>query len=99
MRLRLPNIEQVPRARSYAPRPPDLRGRRIGVVDGWGQKLPDGTMGMYPTMEELLRLLKDEYQIGEHVWIHKENVSRPVSEQVLDGLAKEVEVVLNGQGL
>ena len=99
MRLRLPNIEHLQRAQRYAPRLRDLRGVTVGIIDGWGQKLTDGTVGMYPTMAALLTLLQEQYGVQEHVWIHKESVSRPVEDQVVERLAKEVKVVLNGQGL
>jgi hypothetical protein len=99
MRLRIPDVEFVPRARQFAPRLRDLRGARIAFVDGWGQRLPDGSIAMYPTMVELEKLLRSEYGIGEIVWHRKDSVSRPVADQVLDGISKEVDAVINGEGL
>lgn len=99
MRLRLPEIEFVAHAKAFAPRLADLRGARIAFVDGWGERLPDGSYGMYPTMVELEKLLRSEYGIGEITWHRKDSVSRPVTDQVLAGIAKEVDAVINGEGL
>jgi hypothetical protein len=99
VKLRLPEIEFVARAKEFAPRLRDLHGARIGFVDGWGQRLPDGSIAMYPTMVELEKLLRSEYGIGEIVWHRKDSVSRPVADQVLDGISKEVDAVINGEGL
>jgi hypothetical protein len=99
MRVRTPDIEFVPRALRYAPRPASLAGLRIGFVDGWGEALADGTTGMYPTMVHYEQLLRDQYGIGPKLWLHKESVSRPLTEVELDGISKEVDVVINGEGL
>jgi hypothetical protein len=99
LRLRLPDIEFVARASAFAPRPASLHGARVGFVDGWGERLSDGGYAMYPTMAALEKLLRAEHGIGEIVWHRKDSVSRPVTDQVLAGIAKEVDVVINGEGL
>jgi hypothetical protein len=99
MRVLTPRIELVPRARTYAPRPSSLAGLRIGFVDGWGQTLADGSTGMYPTMVEYEALLRERHGIGPKVWIHKESVSRPLTEPEMEQFSKEVDVVINGEGL
>lgn len=99
MRLRLPDIEFVARAKAFAPRLRELRGKRIAFVDGWGERRPDGSYGMYPTMVEIEKLLRVEHGIGEITWHRKDSVSRPVTDQVLDGISKEVDAVINGEGL
>jgi len=99
VRLRLPAIEFVARATAFAPRLSQLNGARIGFVDGWGERLSDGSYAMYPTMVELEKLLRAEHGIGAILWHRKESVSRPVTDQVLDGISKEVDAVINGEGL
>jgi hypothetical protein len=54
---------------------------------------------MYPTMVAYEALLRDRYDIGPKLWVHKESVSRPLTEVELDGISKEVDVVINGEGL
>ena len=99
MKLRLPEIEIEHEGKGYAKRLGSLQGARIAFVDGWGAKHGDQTVTMYPTMVELARLLEERCGIGEWEWIRKESVSRPVSEAEVVRLSKEVDAVINGEGL
>jgi hypothetical protein len=99
MLIRPPAVDFPRQDGDLARRLPSLRGARIGFVDGWGRKLPDGSVGMYPTMEELARLLREREHIGSVTWIHKESVSRPETPEAIEGLAKKVDAVINGEGL
>jgi hypothetical protein len=82
-----------------APRLPALRGARVAFVDGWGCKLHDGSTGMYPTMEELARLLRERASIGSVTWLHKDTISRPESPESIARLSREFDLVINGEGL
>ena len=82
-----------------APRLPTLRGARVAFVDGWGRKRPDGSTGMYPTMEELARLLLERAEIGSFTWLHKDTISRPEEPESIERLRREFDLVINGEGL
>jgi hypothetical protein len=84
---------------TLAPRPRSLSGARVGLVDGWGQKLPDGSVGMYPTMEALATLLREREGIASVTWLHKDSVSRAETPESIASLAKKFDVVINGEGL
>lgn len=84
---------------TLAPRPRSLSGARVALVDGWGQKLPDGSVGMYPTMEALATLLREREGIASVTWLHKESVSRAETPESIASLAKKFDVVINGEGL
>lgn len=76
-----------------------LSGARVALVDGWGQKLPDGSVGIYPTMEALATLLREREGIASVVWLHKDSVSRPETPESIASLATRFDVVINGEGL
>lgn len=82
----------VPLAR----RPDTLDGKVIGFLDGWGRRMDDGTVGMYPLMEALKDLLAQRYDLANVIWIHKPKAaSSPTSEQ-MKMLLEECDVVING---
>lgn len=99
MLIRPPAVDFPRKDGALARRLPSLRGARIAFVDGWGRKLPDGSVGMYPTMDELARLLRDREQIDSVTWIHKDSVSRPEAPESVDRLVKVADAVINGEGL
>lgn len=99
MRIRPPAVD-FPRGEAVmAPRPRSLRGARVMFVDGWGRKHPDGSTGMYPTMAELAVLLGEREAIGSYGWQHKDSISRPETPESVAALAREYDVVINGEGL
>jgi hypothetical protein len=87
-----------PVGRGYAPRRPSLVGARVGFLDGWGDPT-ENSIGMYPTMAEIERVLVQSFGIGEVVWQLKPSVSNEVPQDMLEEFANRVDVVVNGQGL
>jgi hypothetical protein len=98
MRLRVPTVTFVPLATGYATRPPDLRGVRVGFLDGWGDTT-DAGVAMYPAMAEIERILVEDYGIGETLWQLKPSISNEVPRAMLEEFADRVDVVVNGEGL
>jgi hypothetical protein len=99
VRIRVPSVEFPSQKGTLAPRPRSLRGARVALVDGWGQKLPDGSVGIYPTMEALARLLTEREGIASVTWLHKESVSRPETPESVTAMATKFDLVINGEGL
>lgn len=99
MRIRVPSVEFPAQVATLAPRPPSLRGADVALVDGWGQKLSDGSVGIYPTMESLVTLLREREGIASVKWFHKESVSRMETPESIASLADRFDVVINGEGL
>jgi hypothetical protein len=99
MRLRLPAVDFPRSDGELAARRASLGGARVAFVDGWGRKLPDGSTGMYPTMQELARLLRERESVAGVSWLHKESISRPESPEAIAQLRRDFDVVINGEGL
>jgi hypothetical protein len=97
--IRPPAVGFPRRDGELAPRLVSLRGARVAFIDGWGRKLLDGSTGMYPTMEELARLLQERESVGSIGWRHKESISRPETPEDVEQLAREFDLVINGEGL
>jgi hypothetical protein len=96
MKIRVPSIEFPSQ---LATRRRSLSGARVALLDGWGRKLRDGSVGMYPTMEALATLLREREGIASLTWLHKDSVSRPETPESIASLAKQFDVVINGEGL
>ena len=75
---------------SLAPRPPGLRGRRLGLVDN--TKANAGAL-----LEEVLRLLQEELQPSQVVRV-KVPATFPAAEAVLDEIAGQVDLVIEAVG-
>jgi hypothetical protein len=99
MKIRLPSVEFPSQGGTLSTRPQSLRCARVALVDGCGQSIPDGTVGIYPTMEELANLLREREGIASVTWMHKESVSRMETPESIESLAKQFDVVINGEGL
>jgi hypothetical protein len=97
--IRPPAVDFPPGDGELAARLGTLRGARVAFVDGWGRKLPDGSTGMYPTMEELARLLRERASIGSVTWLHKDTISRPETPESVARLSRDFDLVINGEGL
>jgi hypothetical protein len=97
VRLRVPNPTFEPPSGGYAARPQDLQGLRVGFLDGWGERVGDA-MDMYPTMRSIRRLLEERYGVRSS-WRMKANISQAVTADELAEVVREVDVVVNGEGL
>jgi len=86
-----PRLDARPRAATAAPRPLDLRDKRIGL-------LANGK----PNSEELLSalgaLLRERYGVRETIVARKPNASRVAPEEIVGRLASECDAVVTATG-
>lgn len=99
MRLVLPNIIFEERVVSRAGRLESLEGVRIGIADAWGTDNPDGSKGVYPTIAALVRSLERRYGATVSKWHLKKNVSDRVSDETMDELCADSDIIINGEGI
>lgn len=93
-------IPEVARGKDeLAPRPRELNGKAVVFFDGWGHGPVGEGMGMYPTMEELKKLLEARVQLGRVAWVKKPNVAQVVPKPMMDRVVAQADVVINGQCL
>ena len=76
---------------AMSPRRPDIRGLALGFL--WNSK-PNGNI-LFRRLEELLR---EKYEITGAVYRRKPTSSAPASQEVLDELARAVDVAIVGLG-
>lgn len=76
---------------TLAPRPNDLGGARIGLLE-------NGKQNARLFLEDVADLLRDGYGAGEATLRRKENFSRPASPELVDELSAESDVVVIGIG-
>lgn len=79
--------------RPLARRPAGLRGGRLGLLDGWGDRRPDGSFGRYPLMAAIDRLATDRWRVAEVVWLKKARAGSPASDAQLAVMAECTAVV------
>ncbi|MPZ24867.1 MAG: hypothetical protein GEV12_00055 [Micromonosporaceae bacterium] len=65
--------------RPLARRPATLRGGRLGLLDGWGDRRPDGSFTMYPLMAAVDRVAAARWAVAEVVWRKKDRAGSPAS--------------------
>jgi hypothetical protein len=76
---------------TLAPRPSDLRGVRIGLLE-------NGKQNARLLLEHVADLLRDRYGAGEATLRRKENFAQPVSPELVDELSADSDVVVVGVG-
>jgi hypothetical protein len=79
--------------RPLAPRPGSLRGRTLGLLDGWGDRGPDGEYRMYPLMAVIAGIATDSWGVAGTVWIKKDRAGSPASPEQLAAMAACAAVV------
>jgi hypothetical protein len=100
MQVVLPKLQfRRAEAGGLALRPPTLDGKRIGFIDGWGNKEADGKTTMYPLMVAYRERLEKKYDIPAFKWLLKPSVSKPLDDAVLDEFLADVDVVINGEAI
>lgn len=97
MRVLLPSVEFRTEQNGLAPRPVSLNDKVVGFLDGWGCRNEDGSVGMYPLMEEIRQLLEQQFELGGHVWFHKPNISKVAPSDQMEALIAQADVVINGE--
>lgn len=91
MRLYSPEGTTVPLSVVAAIRPPSLSGLRIGLLDN--TKAPVDRI-----MEHLGNRLRERYDNVTLVTVAKRHPSLPAEREVIERLATEADVVINGLG-
>ncbi len=97
MKIVVPNTTYRAGGVRLASRPASLNGKTVGFLDGWGRREPDGSVAMYPLMEELSTLLRERHGIGQTVWLKKPSISKPAPKEQIADLLGRVDVVVNGE--
>lgn len=83
-----PAAEDRVRTHRLAPRLPGLEGTTIGLIDNHKRNAD-----VY--LEELGRVLKEEYGASRVVTYRKTSQSMPTPDDILDGLAAECDAVIH----
>jgi len=76
---------------TLAPRPSDLRGVKIGLLE-------NGKQNARLLLEDVAALLRDRYGAGEATLRRKENFAQPAPGELVDGLSADADVVVIGVG-
>ena len=97
MKVVLPKTTYRSSGVKLAPRPPSLRGQRLGFLDGWGRREDDGSYAMYPLMEALKSLLVERHHVAEVTWLKKPNISKPAPKEQIAELVSRTDVIINGE--
>jgi hypothetical protein len=74
-----------------APRPANLNGVTVGVID-------NGKRNADYVLKGIVERLKERYGIGPVVFLKKSSASRPISEDAARELAEKCRVVISGIG-
>jgi hypothetical protein len=76
---------------TLAPRPSDLRGLRIGLLE-------NGKQNARLLIEDVATLLRERYGAGEATLRRKENFAQPAAPELVEELSTESDVVVVGVG-
>ena len=83
-----PAAEDTARKQRLAPRLSDLRGATVGLIDNHKRNAD-----VY--LEELGRVLQDEYGVSQVVTYRKVSQSMPTPEDAMDGLAAQCDAIIH----
>jgi hypothetical protein len=76
---------------AYAPRPMDLAGKVVGLLDNTKEQ---GSL----ILETLGNALREKYGVARVVVRRKEHYSKPATDALIDEMAKEVDVAIAALG-
>ncbi|MBI4308302.1 MAG: hypothetical protein HY684_05795 [Chloroflexi bacterium] len=79
-----------------APRVNDLSGVVLGLLNHHGTAVSGSTPGRDPFFEALKAKLGQRYQLKGVVWRTKPNLSRMAPREMLEEIAAQADVVVNG---
>jgi hypothetical protein len=86
-----PTTEAVPQTIAYAPRPPALDGKRVGLIEN--TKFNSDRL-----LQKIGDILKAEYGVAETRMFRKHNSSVPAHQEIIDQLTKSCDVMVAGIG-
>ncbi len=76
---------------ALAPRPMDLAGKVVGLLDNTKEQ---GDV----ILETVAQALKDKYGVAKVITRRKEHYSKPAAEDIINEMAKEVQVAVAAVG-
>ena len=76
---------------SRAPRPMDLTGKVVGLLDNRKEQADI-------ILETVAEALREKYGVAEVFITKKEHYSRPASQELIDDLSKKAQVVVSALG-
>lgn len=79
-----------------APKVDDLNGKVLGLLNHHGLAVSGSTPGRDPFFEALKAKLGQRYQLKGVVWRTKPNLSRVAPREMLEEIAAQADVVVNG---
>ena len=74
-----------------APRPMDLAGKVVGLLDNTKEQ---GDV----ILETVAKALKEKYGVAKVITVRKEHYSKPATEDIINEMAKEVQVAVAAVG-
>ena len=74
-----------------APRPMDLAGKIVGLLDNTKEQ---GDV----SLETVAKALKEKYGVAKVITVRKEHYSKPATEDIINEMAKEVQVAVAAVG-
>ena len=83
--------DEVPAAFVLAPRPRDLRGKRLGLLN-------NSKSGSEAILRGIAAILNEEFQWAEVFHVTKHSASLPPKPEVLEALHRHADVVIAGVG-
>ena len=86
-----PTFEPATSAQGMAERPASLAGKRIGL-------LSNDKLNASELLDAIHEVLSDTFELGIPVRLNRGNASAPAPTEMLEGIAKEVDVALLGNG-
>jgi hypothetical protein len=97
MKVLVPTIEVRIEALELAPRPESLAGLKLGFLDSYASRGPDGRVTMYELMAGLKPLLEQRCELAGSSWTRKPNIAKAAEPAVIDAFAREVDVAVVGE--
>ena len=76
---------------TLAPRPADLNGLKIGLLE-------NGKQNARLLLEDVASVLRERYGAGEAKLRRKENFAQPAPQELIDQLSSESDLVVRGIG-
>ena len=86
-----PTVQPEGEGFSWAPRPEDLHGRVVALLD-------NGKPNADRLLEHVVALLARERAVGRVIRVKKPSAYRPASPEMIDQVAKEADLVVVGIG-
>ncbi|MEK7681331.1 MAG: hypothetical protein AAB502_06270 [Chloroflexota bacterium] len=81
---------------NLAPKVDDLNGKVLGLLNHHGSAVSGAANGRDPFFEAIKSTLEKRYKLKGVVWRTKPNLSRVAPKEMLEEIAAQADVVING---